>query len=248
MSRKVGQGGAPEELRRAQRMEAVGRLAAEVAHDINNLLFVVLSYADLAVDRVERGGLAAHEAEELRAAARRAAGLTRQLLALGRRQTPRPERIDLGELLGGMEVMLRRLLGPHVALSVQQLDGPWPVMADRAHLEQAVMNLATNARDAMNGRGTLAIEVTSVELDAGAHVVLTMRDSGSGMDEITKSRAFDPYFTTKEADTGTGLGLALVRDIVEESGGRVDVESSPGQGASFRVRLPRALSAHDRDA
>jgi two-component system cell cycle sensor histidine kinase/response regulator CckA len=248
MSQKGGPGGAPEELRRAQRIDALGRLAAEVAHDINNLLFVVLSYADLAVERAERGGLVAQEADELRAAARRAADLTRQLLALGRRQTPRPERIDLGELLRGMEGMLRRLLGPHVTLSIQQLDGPWPVMADRAHLEQAVMNLASNARDAMNGQGTLAIEVANVEIDADAHVVLTMRDSGSGMDEITKSRAFDPYFTTKEADTGTGLGLALVRDIVEESGGRVDVESSPGQGANFRVRLPRACKHPDRDA
>ncbi len=240
MSQKGGTVGASEELPRAQRMEALGRLAAEVAHDINNLLFVVLSYADLAVDRAERGGLVAHEAEELRAAARRAADLARQLLALGRRQTPRPERIDLGELLRGMAGMLGRLLGPHVALSIQHLDDPWPVMADRAHLEQAVMNLATNARDAMNGRGTLVIEVASLEIDADAHVVLTMRDSGSGMDAITKSRAFDRYFTTKEADTGTGLGLALVRDIVEESGGSVDVESSPGQGATFRVSLPRA--------
>jgi signal transduction histidine kinase len=114
-------------------------------------------------------------------------------------------------------------------------------MADRANLEQAVMNLATNARDAMDGRGTLAIEIANVEpVDADAHVMLTVRDSGRGMDEITRSQVFEPYFTTKEADSGTGLGLALVRDIVEESGGTVDVESSPGQGACFHVRLPAA--------
>lgn len=237
MSHEGGRRGSPGECRTAETFDG---LAASVAHDVNNLLFIVLSYAELAVQRVERGGLAADEANELRDAARRAVDLTRQLLALGRRQPPQPERIDLGDLLRGMEGMLRRLVGPGVELSIHQPGTLWPVTVDRARFEQAVMNLATNARDAMDGGGTLAIEVANVDGAAAPHVMLTVRDSGTGMDEATRSRAFEPYFTTKEAHSGTGLGLALVRDVVVQSGGTVEVESSPGQGASFRVRLPRA--------
>jgi two-component system cell cycle sensor histidine kinase/response regulator CckA len=228
------------DLRRAQRMATAGQLAASVAHDLNNLLFVVINYAELILDRHDSGLPTRMEITELLGTARRASALTAQLLAFGRRRAPKRERIDLGALLSGIDGALRRLVGPEVELSIHCADALWPVLGDRAHLEQVLINLTTNARDAMDGRGTLTIDAANANLDAGPYVQLTVRDSGSGMDEATKVRLFEPFFTTKAEAQGTGLGLAVALEIVQDSGGSIAVESSPGCGASFCVSLPRA--------
>ncbi len=228
-----------EQFLQAQKMEAVGLLAGGVAHDFNNLLTVINGYAELVAQQLGSEHELRTEVDEIRAAGERAAALTRQLLAFGRRQVINPSVLDLNELVGNLEHMLRRVIGEDVELVVIASPVPALATADPGQLEQVVVNLVVNARDAMpeGGRVELAIGV----LPETDEVELSVTDTGSGIDEGTRTHIFEPYFTTKEVGKGTGLGLSTVLGIVEQSGGRVGVESEPGRGTSFRVTLPQAV-------
>jgi signal transduction histidine kinase/ActR/RegA family two-component response regulator len=238
-----------EVLRHAQRMESIGRLAGGVAHDFNNLLTVVLANASMLLRGSHLGPQTRILVEEVRGAAERGANLVRQLLAFSRRQKLAPRVLDLNKLVVDMERLLRRLIGENVGLEVTLAPMGALVRADSGQLEQVIINLATNARDAMPGGGTLAIETALVAaegddaLPAGSYVVLKVSDSGVGMDIETRRRAFEPFFTTKEIGQGVGLGLATVYGIVDQSGGRVLVDSQPGRGSTFKVYLPRAAES-----
>ena len=245
-----------DQLRAAQRMDAIGRLAGGIAHDFNNLLTVVINHADFAMEEAGESAPVRTDLIEIRKAADRAADLTRQLLAFGRKQVLKPQVLDLSKIVGGMEEMLRRLLGEDVEVSVLLAPGLAKVMADPGQVEQVVMNLAVNARDAMPKGGKLTIETVCVELDEayssqhtqvkpGPHVMLSVTDTGCGMDEQTRARLFEPFFTTKRTGKGTGLGLATVYGIVQQSGGSIWVESEPGKGTTFEVYFPRELSANE---
>lgn len=245
-----------DQLRQAAKMEAVGRLAGGIAHDFNNLLTVITGYSDLLVRRLDAGDQSRKHAEEIKKAGRRAANLTGQLLAFGRRQVSQPKVLDLNRLVTDMAEMLRRLIGEHVRLVTDVPEGPCLVKADPDQLSQVLMNLAVNARDAMPEGGTLMLETASVEGAAvprigradpasGPYVKLTVRDTGCGMDAETRTHIFEPFFTTKERFKGTGLGLAMVYGIIAEHGGVVTVDSSPGQGAAFTIYLPQAFGAVD---
>jgi CheY-like chemotaxis protein len=234
-------------------MEAVGQLAGGVAHDFNNLLSVILSYATF-VGEVVQDAQARADVEEITKAATRAAGLTRQLLAFSRKQVLEPQVLELNRLASDLEKMLRRLIGEDVELVQRFASELGRVKADPGQLEQVIMNLVVNARDAMPEGGTLTIEtanlqsddeyVTSnVTLQPGAYVVLTVSDTGSGMDETTQQRLFEPFFTTKEVGKGTGLGLSTVYGIVKQSGGSIGFDSQLGIGTVFRVYLPRVKEA-----
>ena len=233
-----------EQLRQSQKMEAIGQLAGGVAHDFNNLLTVIIGRSQLLLDRLQRHDGSRRDVELVHKAATRAATLTRQLLAFGRKQVLQPKVLDLGEVVGGMAKLLTRLIGEHIDLVVQQGRGPLRVSADQGQLEQVIMNLAVNARDAMPQGGQLVIETSRVEPGqappglVGPLVLLEVTDTGCGMDAETRRRAFEPFFTTKEPGKGTGLGLATVYGIVAQSGGHVDVESAPGRGTRFRVWFP----------
>ena len=236
-----------QQLMHSQKMEAVGRLAGGVAHDFNNLLTAILSYAHLA--EVELKGPAAEFVEPIREAAERAATLTRQLLAFARRQSASPRVLDLNVHVADLSRMLRRLLGESVALETRLHPGLWPVRVDPGQLEQVLVNLAVNARDAMPRGGTLRVETENCTLGAvaagqrgvapGDWVRVGVVDTGSGMDEETRRRAFEPFFTTKPPDRGTGLGLSMCHGFVEQHGGRISAESEPGVGTRMEILLPR---------
>ena len=236
------------ELRHAQRLESVGRLAGGIAHDFNNLLTVVLSTASTLRARAVTSELKA-DLEAIESAAERAAELTRQLLAFSRKQILRPQVIDVGQVVTGVETMLRRLLPERIELHLRRATLSGPIKADPHQIQQVVMNLALNARDAMPGTGTLTVAVDEVILtqedsdslvgiSAGRHARITVSDTGVGMDEATRTHLFEPFFTTKPVGQGTGLGLATVHGIVNQSGGHIRVRSAPGQGTSFQVLLP----------
>ena len=242
-----------EALREAQRLESVGRLAAGIAHDFNNLLTVVLGNATLLLREQHLEGAAANAVEEMKGAASRGADLVRQLLAFGRQQRLAPQVIDLNAVVASLQPLLSRLIGEQVRINVRLAPGTAYVKADRSQMEQVIVNLVTNARDAMPVGGHLAIETSLRDADPSSGgprwVVLAVTDSGLGMDREIRQRVFEPFFTTKPFGKGTGLGLATVHGVVEQSGGRVIVESEPGAGSCFRVFLPltdEAPTADDR--
>jgi PAS domain S-box-containing protein len=245
------------QLLEAQKMESIGRLAGGVAHDFNNLLSVILGYSEALAGRFGAGTPEARRMEEILKAADRAAGLTRQLLAFARRQTIQPTPLDINGVVREMEGMLRRLLGEDLELRTALADGLDAVLADRGQLEQVIMNLAVNARDAMPRGGRLTLETANVELgpgdaerhlgvEPGPHVMLAVSDTGQGMDSETLAHAFEPFFTTKDRDKGTGLGLSTVYGIVKQAGGQIWVYSEPGHGSSFKIYLPRLEGAVPR--
>ena len=239
-----------DQLRQAQKMEAVGRLAGGIAHDFNNILSVVLSYSSIVIEALEPNDPMAGDIDEIRKAALRAADLTRQLLVFSRQQVIETKVIDLTELLAGMHKMLKRILGEDVDLvSTAAASDLGRIRADPSNVEQVIMNLVVNARDAMPTGGQLTIETANVELDAdyardhlgstpGRHVMLAVSDTGIGMDGATRARIFEPFFTTKDAGKGTGLGLSIVFGIAQQCGGSVWVYSELGQGTTFKVYFP----------
>jgi nitrogen-specific signal transduction histidine kinase/ActR/RegA family two-component response regulator len=234
-----------QQLRQAQKMEAVGRLAGGVAHDFNNLLTAILGSADLLLGRLPLDHPERVEAEEIRKAAMWAADLTRQLLAFSRQQVLDPHVFDLSAVVANMDKMLRRLAPADITLRTRLAPDLGAVRADPGQIEQVIMNLAVNACDAMPGGGTLTIETANVELGTGhapvhpgRYVVLTVSDTGMGMSATTQAHVFEPFFTTKERGKGTGLGLSTVYGIVKQSEGYVVLESEPGRGTTFRVYLP----------
>ncbi|MBK9517087.1 MAG: PAS domain S-box protein [Anaeromyxobacter sp.] len=242
------------QLRQAQKLESIGRLAGGVAHDFNNLLTVVLSCASaLREDALAGRAAGLEEVEEVRAAGLRARDLTRQLLAFARKQVITPVRLDLNELVRASEKLLRRVLGEDVELSVETAPGLWPVLGDAGQLEQVLMNLAVNARDAMPTGGRLSISTANAlvtrhgpgegGLRAGEWVQLTVADTGTGLSPEARAHLFEPFFTTKPVGQGTGLGLATVYGIVEQSGGQLLVESEPGRGTAVLVYLPRGAAS-----
>jgi two-component system, cell cycle sensor histidine kinase and response regulator CckA len=246
--------GRDEELRHFKREEAIGGLAAGVAHDFNNLLSVVLGYAELMHHDLPPGDAMLEGVEEIVAASHRATTLTKQLMAFSRTQVSHPRATDLNDVMLGMENMLRRLIGEDVEIAVVASAGLEQVMIDRGNMEQVILNLVLNARDAMPGGGTLTIETRNVDLDErsvqghlgakiGPHVALTVTDTGIGMDEATRARIFERFFTTKDPGRGTGLGLATVFAIVQRSGGTIWTTSAPGLGTTFTIHLPRLAQA-----
>jgi PAS domain S-box-containing protein len=238
-----------DQLRQAQKMEAIGRLAGGVAHDFNNMLSVIMSYGTLLRDEAAEGSSLRADLDEITAAATRAAALTKQLLLFSRQQVIEPRAVKLNDVVEGVQKMLKRTLGEDIELDATLAAEIGHIMADPNQIEQVLMNLVVNARDAMPTGGHLTIATKNVDpedrfdpdLDSlvGPLVLLSVKDSGTGMDEHTRARLFEPFFTTKERGKGTGLGLSTVFGIVQQAGGRIVVDTEPGMGTTFRVYFPR---------
>jgi signal transduction histidine kinase len=243
-----------EQLSQATKMEAVGRLAGGVAHDFNNLLIVILGYANILSGVLERRGESSSEVQQILYAAERAAGLTRQLLTFSRQQIVQPCLTDLNSIVHETEALLRRLIGEDIVVRVVLDSELLPVRIDRGQMEQVIVNLAVNARDAMPSGGHLILETANVDLDEpyvhghltvepGRYVMLVVSDTGKGMDHETQAHIFEPFFTTKGPGKGTGLGLSTVYGIIKQSGGHIGTYSEPGQGTTFKIYLPAVLES-----
>ncbi|MFO0752806.1 MAG: ATP-binding protein [Thermodesulfovibrionales bacterium] len=238
-----------QQLMQAQKMESIGQLAGGVAHDFNNVLTTIQGYASLLPAVLHEPDQSKKYLEEIVRGCERAADLTRSLLAFSRKQSREPRPVDLNDIVAGIERMLRRLIGENIELKTSLVEGPLPLLADRTQMEQVIVNLSTNARDSMPRGGTLTIG-TKVFCpgtlcikdfpcaEAGAYAVLSVSDTGEGMDEETKERIFEPFFTTKELGKGTGLGLSIVYGIVKQHDGCINVSSEPGKGTTFSIYLP----------
>jgi two-component system cell cycle sensor histidine kinase/response regulator CckA len=239
-----------EQLRQSQKMEAIGRLAGGVAHDFNNLLTAVIGYTDMIAERTDLDPATAREVGEIRLAADRGAALTRQLLAFSRKQLLNPTVLNVNDSVAGLLHMLPRLIGDHIHTDARLAAGLGFVKADASQLEQVIVNLVLNARDAMPTGGYVTIETANIELtedrlsaeglvlEPGPYVMLSITDTGVGMDETTRAHAFEPFFTTKEKGKGTGLGLATVYAIIDQSGGGIAMDTAPERGTSIRIYLP----------
>jgi signal transduction histidine kinase len=225
------------QLRQSQKLEAIGTLAGGIAHDFNNLITVISGYTQLALMRVESGGLLAEDLRQVMDASDRAANLTHQLLAFSRKQVLQPTVLDLGEVVSGISPMLRRIIGEHIQLEIGTAASLARVRADRGQIEQVLLNLAVNARDAMPSGGSLTIATSNLGDDPPS-VALVVRDMGVGMSDDVRDRIFEPFFTTKDVGKGTGLGLSMVYGIVKQSGGTIGVESEVGRGTTFTITLP----------
>lgn len=239
-----------EQLLQAQKMESIGRLAGGVAHDFNNMIMVILGNAEIALDEIDTSHPVHESLMEILSSAKRSADLTRQLLAFARKQTISPRPLELNELVAGMFKMLQRLIGENIELTLKPGADLWNVNMDPTQIEQILVNLSVNARDAVGGVGKVSIETANVHVDLsdfhylpniipGDYVNLTVRDSGRGIDKENLPHLFEPFFTTKEIGHGTGLGLATVHGIISQNQGFIDVDSEPGQGTTFRIYLPR---------
>jgi two-component system, cell cycle sensor histidine kinase and response regulator CckA len=242
----------------AQKMEAIGRLSGGIAHDFNNLLGVIIGYSRVLNKALSTNNALREHAVEIEKAGQRAASLTKQLLAFSRQQVLTPAVLNLNTLASDMEKMLPRLLGEDIEVSLLLDPELGDVKADQSQVEQVIMNLAVNARDAMPVGGKLKIQTSNVELDqaytwnhpgskVGSYVLLTVTDTGTGMDAGTLTHIFEPFFTTKERGKGTGLGLATVYGVVKQSNGYIWVDSAPGKGASFQIYLPRHVGQQVMD-
>ena len=228
-----------EQLRQATKMEAVGRLAGGVAHDFNNLLTSVLGHADLALSHLDPGDTLYDDLLEIKSAGARAASLTQQLLAFSRKQVLEPRVLDLNTIVIGITKMLRRTIGEDIELVSRLAPDLGPVRADPVQVEQVLLNLAVNARDAMPEGGRLTIETLNIRLPTGPGVRIRVEDTGVGMTEEVRAHLFEPFFTTKEVGKGTGLGLATAYGVVQQSGGTIGVTSTPGRGSVFVIDLPQ---------
>jgi len=239
-----------QQLRQAQKVEAIGQLAGGIAHDFNNLLGIIIGYSEIFEERLGLGDPLRPKAEQIKKAGRRAASLTRQLLAFSRQQALEPKVLDLNAVIADTLKMLRRLIDENVELVAVPEPALGRVSADQGQIEQIIMNLTVNARDAMPHGGKLTISTGNAEMDdafvrrnpgavPGSYVVLSVSDTGCGMDHETQAHIFEPFFTTKGEGKGTGLGLATVYGVVKQSGGYISVESEPGKGSTFRIYLPR---------
>ena len=248
-----------EQLRQSQKLEAIGRLAGGVAHDFNNILMSIMGAADLLLMQLAPDDAAREEATEIKQSVERGAGLTRQLLAFSRRQATRTRLFPLGDVVRGMDTMLRRLIGPEIDFEIVVPTEPLRVVADSGQIEQCVMNLVVNARDAMPEGGRVTVRLDEVELDddgaaafvdgrPGLYARLSVADTGTGMDQAIRAKLFEPFFTTKEQGKGTGLGLSIVYGIVKQSGGYITVTSEIGRGATFLIYLPIAAAAEPAPA
>ncbi|MBN1478535.1 PAS domain S-box protein [Candidatus Sumerlaeota bacterium] len=237
------------QLRQSQKMEAVGQLAGGIAHDFNNLILGVLGFTDLAIMSLDADHPSRADLEQVREAAEKAATLTRQLLAFSRRQLLQPEDLDLNAVIANLMRMIRRMIGEHIELEVIPGQSLGTVHADRGQVEQVLLNLCVNARDAMPAGGKITIETENVVFDSGhclshpwakpgPHVLMTISDTGVGMDQATLGRIFEPFFTTKEMGRGTGLGLAMVYGIMRQHGGMIQAQSEPGMGTTFKLHFP----------
>jgi PAS domain S-box-containing protein len=248
-----------EQLRQSQKLEAIGRLAGGVAHDFNNILMSIMGAADLLVMQLAPDDPAREEATEIKQSVERGAGLTRQLLAFSRRQATRTRLFPLGDVVRGMDTMLRRLIGPEIDFEIVVPPEPLRVVADSGQIEQCVMNLVVNARDAMPTGGRVTVRLDEVDLDEdgaavfvdgrpGRYARLSVADTGTGMDQAIRAKLFEPFFTTKEQGKGTGLGLSIVYGIVKQSGGYITVTSEIGRGATFLIYLPIAAAVEPAPA